>query len=406
MNNRRRWEKREKPPKKQGNPRRGGNRGKPPLGLLRVRIALFIILVLFALNLCWMAAYLVTRHFHDFGWNMGPLARLLVNSSLGFFLFGLCISIISRFGRRRQIEFYQSVIDALKRISRGDFQVALPVEELDDGRFTDIVQSINDMAADLNKLESMRQEFISDVSHEIQSPLTSISGFARVLKNRELSAEEREHYLDIIEQESVRLSRLSENMLRLASLDSEQHPFHPAPLRLDKQLQNLILACEPQWQEKDLDMSADLIPVTIEADADLLSQVWVNLLHNAIKFTPSGGAIRVRLETDGQQACVMVEDTGIGISEEDQAHIFDRFYKADKSRTRSGGGSGLGLSIIQKIVHMHQGSVTAASQLGAGTRMTVRLPAAMEAGPAPEQIAAPASATRRPASRTSAKDTL
>ncbi|MBE9916270.1 HAMP domain-containing histidine kinase [Paenibacillus donghaensis] len=338
---------------------------------VKLKVAFFMLLILAALCICWTAAYYLT---HLFGWRISGLVRQLANSVLGFIIFGICISIISRFGRDRQLEFYQSIIDALKRISRGDFSVTLPVEGMEDGRFTAIIQSINDMAADLNKLESMRQEFISDVSHEIQSPLTSISGFARVLKEKQLSVEEREHYLDIIEQESVRLSRLSENMLRLASLDSEQHPFHPVPIRLDKQLQKLILACEPQWQEKELDMTAEMEPVTIEADPDLLSQVWVNLLHNAIKFTPAGGSIQVRLAAGERQVAVIVEDSGIGISEEDQTHIFERFYKADKSRTRSGGGSGLGLSIIKKIVEMHQGSVKVSSRLGEGTAITVCLP--------------------------------
>lgn len=136
----------------------------------------------------------------------------------------------------------------------------------------------------------------------------------------------------------------------------------------------LVLACEPQWQGKDLDMSVEFEPVTIEADRDLLSQVWVNLLHNAIKFTPEGGTVQVFLEESGQEAVVRVRDSGIGISAEDLEHIFERFFKADKSRTRSGGGSGLGLSIIQKIVQMHGGSVSVQSAPGEGTEMTVRLP--------------------------------
>ncbi|MDR0271654.1 HAMP domain-containing sensor histidine kinase [Paenibacillus sp.] len=338
---------------------------------VKLKIALFMLLVLTALCVCWTAAYYLI---YLSGWHISGLVRQLANSMLGFVIFGICISIISRIGRKRQLEFFQTIIDALKRIAGGDFNVMIPVNGRDNEPFTEIIQSINNMAADLNKLESMRQEFISDVSHEIQSPLTSISGFARVLKEKQLSAMERDHYLNIIEQESVRLSRLSENMLRLASLDSEQHPFNPVSFRLDKQLQKLILVCEPQWQEKELDMTAEMDPVTVEADPDLLSQVWVNLLHNAIKFTPAGGSIQVRLTAGGQQVTIIVEDSGIGISEEDQSHIFERFYKADKSRTHSGGGSGLGLSIIQKIVEMHQGSVQVFSRLVEGTKMTVCLP--------------------------------
>jgi signal transduction histidine kinase len=347
-----------------------GMDGEPPNFWLRVRIIFFMILVLSALIVCWTAAFYLT---HGLRWHISPLVRQLLNSVLGFVIFGVSISIISRFAQRRQSEFYQLVIDALKRISKGDFKVEIPVFG-ENGHWGGIVKGINNMAADLNNLEHMRQEFISNVSHEIQSPLTSISGFARVLREENLSPGQRDHYLNIIEEESVRLSRLSENMLRLASLDSDKHPFHAEPVRLDKQLQMLVLACEPQWQGKDLDMSVEFEPVTIEADRDLLSQVWVNLLHNAIKFTPEGGTVQVFLEESGQEAVVRVRDSGIGISAEDLEHIFERFFKADKSRTRSGGGSGLGLSIIQKIVQMHGGSVSVQSAPGEGTEMTVRLP--------------------------------
>ncbi|WP_313958237.1 HAMP domain-containing sensor histidine kinase [Paenibacillus sp. Y412MC10] len=347
-----------------------GMDGEPPNFWLRVRIIFFMILVLSALIVCWTAAFYLT---HGLRWHISPLVRQLLNSVLGFVIFGVSISIISRFAKRRQSEFYQLVIDALKRISKGDFKVEIPVFG-ENGHWGGIVKGINNMAADLNNLEHMRQEFISNVSHEIQSPLTSISGFARVLREENLSPGQRDHYLNIIEEESVRLSRLSENMLRLASLDSDKHPFHAEPVRLDKQLQMLVLACEPQWQGKDLDMSVEFEPVTIEADRDLLSQVWVNLLHNAIKFTPEGGTVQVFLEESGPEAVVRVRDSGIGISAEDLEHIFERFFKADKSRTRSGGGSGLGLSIIQKIVQMHGGSVSVQSAQGEGTEMTVRLP--------------------------------
>ncbi|WP_459954494.1 sensor histidine kinase [Paenibacillus pini] len=330
--------------------------------------------VMTGLTLFWVVAYYLTSWF---GWHLPPLFQQLLNSVFGFILFGVSMVIISLFVRRKQFLFYESIIDALRRIAKGDFNVSIQIPgNFDEGPMNNLISGINEMAADLNKLESMRQDFISDVSHEIQSPLTSISGFARVLKEKGLSAEEREHYLDIIEHESVRLSRLSENMLRLASLDSEQHPFDPVPMRLDKQLQTLILACEPQWIDKDLEMIVELKQTTIEADPDLLSQVWVNLLHNAIKFTPLKGTISVLLEADEREVLVRIEDTGIGISAEEQEHIFERFYKVDKSRTSSSGGSGLGLSIIHKIVQMHQGSVSVTSNLGEGTVMNVRLPRA------------------------------
>jgi signal transduction histidine kinase len=160
----------------------------------------------------------------------------------------------------------------------------------------------------------------------------------------------------------------------MAALESEHARLAPKPYRLDKQIRRLILTCEPQWTEKKIDMDVDLEEVEITADEDLLSQVWNNLIHNSIKFTPSGGKIDVILRRLADKIEFTIKDSGIGISEVDQARIFERFFKADKSRTQSNGGSGLGLSIAKKIVDMHQGSINVQSQMGAGSIFTVTLP--------------------------------
>jgi signal transduction histidine kinase len=265
------------------------------------------------------------------------------------------------------------ILDGIRRISKGDFAVQLPVNHRGDP-FGEIVHSINDMAVELNQMEQMRQEFISNVSHEIQSPLTSISGFARVLHNEQLSQEERMHYLGIIEAESMRLAKLSENLLKLTSLESEHHPFEPAKYRLDKQLRALVLACEPLWLAKNIDIDIVMEDITIYADEDLLSQVWMNLINNSIKFTPQSGTIQINLTKHGEQAVIQISDTGIGISDEDQAHIFERFYKADKSRNRITVGSGLGLAIVKKIIDMHKGTISVESKIEVGTTQIIQLP--------------------------------
>jgi two-component system phosphate regulon sensor histidine kinase PhoR len=224
-------------------------------------------------------------------------------------------------------------------------------------------------------MERMRQEFISNVSHELQSPLTAIRGFAQVLQNDQVSAADRRQYLAIIETESTRLSRLTENLLKLAALEAEPGTVAPQAYRLDKQIRNLILACEPQWAGKGLEMDVALDDVTIRADEDLLSQVWLNLLHNSIKFTPEGGRVTIALHQQGDQIRFQITDTGIGIAAEDQIHIFERFYKADRARTpATNGGSGLGLAIVRKIVELHHGTITVESQPGTGTTFTVTLP--------------------------------
>ena len=235
--------------------------------------------------------------------------------------------------------------------------------------FNELVQAFNEMAKNLGSLETMRQNFISDVSHEIQSPLTSIKGFAALLRSDKITDEERRHYTEIIESESRRMSAMSENLLKLSALDSGSNPLNLTEFRLDKQLQNVALALEPQWSAKNIILDIDVEKTAITADEDLLAQVWMNLLGNAIKFTPCGGSVSIALRDN----TVIMQDTGIGIAESDLARIFERFYKADKSRDRAQVGNGLGLAIAKKILDLHGFSIAAESNLEEGTRFTVRL---------------------------------
>jgi signal transduction histidine kinase len=220
----------------------------------------------------------------------------------------------------------------------------------------------------------MRQEFISNVSHEIQSPLTSIRGFAQALRNDKLSSENRLHYLNIIEAESMRLSKLSDNLLRLASLESDTIRFEPKPYRLDKQLRRIVLSCEPQWVDKNINMDVSLEEVEINADEDMMNQVFINLINNSIKFTPEGGSVTVDLCKKSDTIEFKITDTGVGIAEDDQDHIFQRFFKGDKSRRPEIKGNGLGLSIVKKIVDLHHGTIKIQSKLGVGTTFTVSFP--------------------------------
>lgn len=260
----------------------------------------------------------------------------------------------------------RNIYEVLEEISKGNFDVIL--DNNIPREFEDLVDAVNDMAKNLGSLETMREDFISNVSHEIQSPLTSISGFAKLMKDRNTTDKERFHYAEIIENESRRLSSLSENLLKLSTL--EKVPLNLTTYRLDKQVQQIALFFEPQWTGKNINMEADLASVTLWADQDLIRQAITNLINNAIKFTPEGGTIHL-VVTEEKFA---VEDTGIGISEDDQIHIFERFYKVDKARDRQLGGNGLGLSIVKKIVDQHQGRLLVYSKVGQGTRFEIQFP--------------------------------
>lgn len=260
---------------------------------------------------------------------------------------------------------------ATQRLARGNFNVHVAVMQKDE--LGQLAASFNHMAGELKQLEQMRQDFVSNVSHEIQTPLTSIRGFSKALRGSEIEEPERERYLEIIERESERLSRLSDNLLKLASLESEHHPFHPSTFDLDEQLRRIVVFYEPLWAEKQLDMDLSLPRVKISADADQLNQVWMNLIGNAVKFTPVGGHIFVKLVPLRDRVQIWVQDNGIGIAEEDQGRIFERFYKVDQARQRDT-GSGLGLAIVRKIIDLHQGTIEVQSEQGKGTQFLVTLP--------------------------------
>jgi two-component system, OmpR family, phosphate regulon sensor histidine kinase PhoR len=328
----------------------------------------------------WLTSFV----FQHPGQQFSALLFQIVNSVLALVLLFLLIGAASFIfhGRSpRDAGPFGQIIEAMGRIAKGDFDVRLGDGLRDDRVMGGLVESVNQMALELGQMEEMRQEFISNVSHEIQSPLTSIRGFAVALQSDDLSPEERAHYVGIIETESTRLSRLTDDLLKLASLESRQAKFEPKTYRLDKQIRNLVLACEPQWAGKGLEMDVSLEEASVTGDEDLLSQVWINLIHNGIKFTPGGGCISVGLRQDDGLVKVEVRDTGVGISEEDQARVFERFYKADKSRDRSKGGSGLGLSIARRIVEMHGGTIGLESRGGEGTTFRVSLPQAPQRTP-------------------------
>jgi two-component system, OmpR family, phosphate regulon sensor histidine kinase PhoR len=339
----------------------------------------WVVIVLISLTISFAAAFLLISVIPQFPLlSASPFFHQIITSFLGLFIWLCIMSIISKVIRKshgnRQIQLFQPIIDAFEKISKGDFNVRLNLETDQIPPTSKLAQSFNTMAEELSAMEAMRQEFISNVSHEIQSPLTSILGFTRVLRNDDLNMEDRNHYLDIIETEGNRLSRITDNLLKMASLESRQNTISLQTFPLDKQIRELILACEPQWINKEIEMNVDLEEFEITADKDLLSQVWINLLHNSIKFTPQGGEIEIKTFKSNGTAIITISDSGLGISKENQEHIFERFFKADKSRTQSDGGSGLGLSIAKKIVEMHHGTISVKSQIGEGSSFTISLP--------------------------------
>lgn len=283
-----------------------------------------------------------------------------------------CGSLLILLAARYIVRPLQQLTRATRRMAKGDFSVSLQTKRNDEiGQLT---RSFNVMAQELGTLEGIRKQFVSDVSHEFQSPLTSIKGFTQALKRKDMDEASRLRLLNIIEEESDRLSRLCGDLLQLSTLEYEHFQLTPESFSLDEQLRKIVIALEPQWSAKNVNIELELSSISIVADEDRLSQIWSNLLSNSIKFTGENGWITITAIEKGEQVLVEIEDNGVGMPEEEIRNIFKPFYKVDKAREREMGGSGIGLSIVKRVVDLHQGNIEVASALGKGTKVSVQLP--------------------------------
>jgi len=265
----------------------------------------------------------------------------------------------------------RKVTAATREVARGNFDVELFTRS--DDEIGELMRNFNTMTRELRQSEYLKKDFVSTVSHEFKTPITAIEGFARLLQNENLTSEQRTEYTEIIIKETARLGGLSTNLLRLSLLDSSEFAPRPdtAPFYLDEQIRGTILLLERGWEEKNISFDINMEEMRYIGNEELLSHVWINILQNAIKFSPRGGTIGVKMSTDGRFIVIEISDNGSGISPQHHDKIFTRFYKA--SRPSGEDGNGLGLPIAKRIVELFGGEIGFTSQLGS-TIFYVKLP--------------------------------
>ena len=262
-----------------------------------------------------------------------------------------------------------ALTDATRKVTGGDFSVKLP--ETVSGEVGELMQSFNRMTEALDRNAWLQKDFIANVSHEFKTPIATIRGYTELLQMPGISPEQRQEFLAALASESERLSRLSQTLLRLSALEKQAASAEKSVIQLDEQLRQTILRMEPVWSRRNIEWDLQIGPARIRSDADLLGQVWTNLLDNAIKFSPEGSVIRVQLTAGADGVRVTIADRGIGMDAETVSRIFDAFYQADRSRSQ--GGVGLGLSLVRRILDLLGGTIDVQSEKGKGSAFTVHL---------------------------------
>lgn len=288
---------------------------------------------------------------------------------------------LALFARRKIRRTYEKpmhmLAEAAERVANGDFSVYVPTFHTSDKLdYLDImILDFNKMVEELGSIETLKTDFVSNVSHEMKTPIAIIKNYAELLQMESLSEEQRKEYAKSVENAAARLSDLIGNILKLNKLENQRITPDIEVYNVCRQLCECILQFEEAWDEKKIDLETEIEDIAmIKADESLVELVWNNLLSNAIKFTESGGQVTVSQTSDEKQIRISISDTGCGMDRKSMEHIFDKFYQGDTSHSKE--GNGLGLALVQRILELMDGEIQVASEEGKGSTFTVVLPAA------------------------------
>lgn len=302
--------------------------------------------------------------------SMSDAGRVIVFMFLGSMVIGTSITV---FVSRYQMKSVEKLIHKMRLLAAGNYKTRIkykkPFNKLPPVKA--ITDSFNILAEELEHTEMLRSNFVNNFSHEFKTPISSIAGFANLVRNGDLTDEERNEYLEIIESESGRLSQFTTNILNMTRVENQIILSEKTTFSLSEQIRFCFILLEDKWSRKNQDFQLEFGEHTITANEELLKHVWVNLLENAIKFAPYDGRVAVTISETGDEIAVCVSNTGSEIPKDKQARIFSKFYQVDESH--SSAGNGIGLSIVKKVVELHDGKINVGSGDGK-TEFTVILP--------------------------------
>ena len=335
----------------------------------------FFLIVAFVVSCCTMLFVSVMRDSMGLVFtkdNLAAAAKLTFGNVL---LITFLSGTIDYLRRKRMVDRpVKQIMAALDQVMMGDFTVRIePVKEFaGETGFNEIIKAINKLTAELAGTETLRTDFIANVSHELKTPLAVMGNYATMLQKPDISEEERIEYAKAISHSSRRLAALITNILKLNKLENQQiFPQHQE-FDLGEQLCECVLAFEDAWEKKNLEIETDIAEdIRIRSDPELLSLVWNNLISNAVKFTPEGGTVGISMTTEENLVVVSVRDTGCGMTPETGKHIFEKFYQGDTSHATQ--GNGLGLALVKRVVDILGGEIGVQSLYGQGSTFTVKI---------------------------------
>lgn len=279
-------------------------------------------------------------------------------------------AVIVRITSKKTLLPITKLSSAAKKVAAGDFSIKLETYREDE--VGELTNNFNDMVKNLGSIESLQKEFVDNVSHEIKTPITSIQGFAQLLRDDNISKKEKNEYIDIIEEESNRLLNLSTNILKLSKLQNQSKITNIEQIDISEQIRKALSLLEPKWREKAIVFYISMDEKYFYGDEDLIFQVWINLLDNAIKFSKQNGKIDINLKEKDNWIEIRIKDYGIGMDEDEKSKVFTRFYQTDKSHSAK--GSGLGLAIVKRIIELSKGKIEIESKKNVGTTVIIKLP--------------------------------
>ena len=338
----------------------------------------FVVIILLLSIVIASAAWQIVGNFdfmQPFGEEQNAINSLLFILLLSM-LVGTSLSII---GGKFFLRPLRRMTDATKEIANGNFNVYVDVKGTKE--LERLAISFNEMAKELSNIETLRSDFVSNISHEFKTPLASIKGFVKFMAKTDLSDEQRTEYQRIVITEIERLSRLSSNVLLLTKLESTENDTEQTLYALDEQVRRSVILFEDQLQKKQLKTEIELDDAIISANEEMLHHLWINLLSNAVKYSPEGATIEVRLKAEPDNVIVSISDQGEGMDEEVKRRLFEKFYQGDRSRATE--GNGLGLSLVKRILELVNGSIEVVSEPGKGACFTVTLPVSYRSPPSP-----------------------